>query len=132
MTKAGKDKGEISKNSSKTDAKQSIEFSQTVSEGSKVILNAQEFMKDIDTTNKSYSCKQTKGISVDDLRNETTHSFSFTAPYILDNKVNTSLSFELTSTDNSGKTSTHNANISRRSITWSIRSWSVSGFSRKD
>jgi NTE family protein len=111
MTKAGKDKGEISKNSSKTDAKQSIEFSQTVSEGSKVILNAQEFMKDIDTTNKSYSCKQTKGISVDDLRNETTHSFSFTAPYILDNKVNTSLSFELTSTDNSGKTSTHNANV---------------------
>ena len=110
MTIAGKDKDEISKNSNKTDAKQSLEFSQTVSEGSTVVLDVQDFMKDIDT-NKSYSCKQTKGISVADLRNETTHSFSFTAPYILDNKVNTSLSFELTAADNNGKTSTHNANV---------------------
>jgi predicted acylesterase/phospholipase RssA len=110
MTIAGKDRDEISKNSSKTDAKQSLEFSQTVSEGSTVVLDAQDFIKDIDT-NKSYSWKQTKGISVADLRNETTHRFSFTAPYILDNKVNTTLSFELTATDNSGKTSTHNANV---------------------
>jgi len=111
MTIARKDKGEISKNSNKTDAKKSLEFSQTVSEGSTVVLDVQDFIKDIDI-NKSYSCKQTKGISVADLHNETTHSFAFTAPYILDNEVNTSLSFELTATDNSGgKTSAHNANV---------------------
>ena len=59
----------------------------------KVVLNAYNVTNDIDETN-SYSCKQTRGIPVVDLRNENTYSFSFTTPYVKGNDVSTSLSFQ--------------------------------------
>jgi hypothetical protein len=79
--------------SNKVDANQYVDFSQTVSEGTKVVLNAYNVTNDIDENN-SYSCKQTRGIPVVDLRNENTYSFSFTAPYVKGNDVSTSLSFQ--------------------------------------
>jgi NTE family protein len=108
MTTEGKDKKEISKNSNK----RSSDFNYTVSEGSTVVLDAYEFISDKEiSTIKDYSWEQTSGIPVIEVGNENVHSFSFTAPYVKGNNVNTSLSFQLTTTNNSGKITTHNANV---------------------
>lgn len=112
MNTARKDNdGGISKNSSRIDANQYIDFIQTVSEGTKVVFDAYDVINDIDET-KSYSCKQTKGIPIADLRNENTHSFSFTAPYVNGDDVSIKLSFQLTTTNNeTDKISAPNVNI---------------------
>jgi hypothetical protein len=112
MTIAGKDEDEISKNSNKIGTKKSTDFNYTVSEGSIVVLDAHEFIndKEIDTI-KDYSWIQTGGVPAVDINNENTYSFSFTAPYIKGDDVNTTLSFQLTTTDNRGKATTHNANV---------------------
>lgn len=109
---SGKDKTAIPKNrNDSTDVKQSMDFNY-VSEGSKVILDAHDFIQDRDiNTIKSYSWKQPGGILVVDLHNANTQSVSFTAPYIKDNAVNISLNFELTTTDDSGNTTMHNTKV---------------------
>ena len=112
MTMSGKDKSAIPKNrNDSTDVKQSLDFNY-VSEGSKVILDAHDFIQDRDiNTIKSYSWKQPGGILVVDLHNANTQSVSFTAPYIKDNAVNISLNFELTTTDDNGITTMHNTKV---------------------
>ena len=110
-----KDKNEIAQNGNSQSAKQTINFNQTVSEGTKVILDTYNFIKDINDTNNSYSYswKQTEGIPVVfDNTIENTHSFSFTAPYLEGHDVNHTLRFKLTITDNnSGKTIIPNSNL---------------------
>jgi NTE family protein len=101
-------------------------FKCVVSEGSIVLLEARDLVKDIDTNSiKYYSWEQTAGIPIanDDVKDKS--SFSFTAPYVKDSHSNTTanntatppaysnLSFRLTITDNDGKTrgSPYNADI---------------------
>ena len=108
----------------------------------KVVFDAYDVINDIDES-KSYSCKQTKGIPIADLRNENTHSFSFTAPYVKGDDISNTLSFQLNTPNNdTDKTPAPNVNVVvkrvHRAIIFqggvslgSIRSWSISGLSRK-
>jgi hypothetical protein len=82
--------------------------------GSNVVLNVNDFLeaKDINI-NDSYSWKQTGGTPLSNNVRKENSTISFTAPYVKGNDLNTSLSFELTIKDNSGKTrdSSYNANV---------------------
>jgi predicted acylesterase/phospholipase RssA len=125
MTMDGKDSPKSPKGGRKTEDMHTT-FKRVVSEGSTVVLDVRDLVKDIDNINsiKYYSWKQTAGIhiDIDDVKNKP--NFSFIAPYVrdndLDNNATTSniatdantaipppydkLSFQLTITDNDGKT----------------------------
>jgi len=85
---------------------QQPDFNLVVSEGSTVVLQASDLIKNIDTDSIThYSWNQTDGISLhnDNLVKENS-SFSFTAPYVKGNDQYTRLGFELTIKDNSDNT----------------------------
>ena len=91
-------KTEISENSAETD--QQPPFTQIVSEGSVVVLDALDLIGDVDTGSiKSYSWKRKTDDSVTDSR-----VFSFTAPYVEGDRTNTTLGFELRIRDKDGIT----------------------------
>jgi len=98
-------KTEISKNSAETD--QQPPFTQIVSEGSVVVLDALDLIGDVDTGSiKSYSWKQKTDDSVTDSR-----VFSFTAPYVEGDRTNTTLGFELRIRDKDGRTKNSPYNV---------------------
>jgi patatin-like phospholipase len=112
----GKDRAEISKNSKKAEIKQQPAFKHVVSEGSLVVLDVRDLIKDGDTTNsiKDYSWKYPTDIHliIDDSVKDNS-IISFTAPFVKGSNPNTSLSIELTVTDKDGKTrnAPYNANV---------------------
>jgi hypothetical protein len=71
--------------------------------------------KDVNNTNSfSFSCTQTSGIPVENLRKENDRIFSFKAPYLRHSYgVNTNLHFKLTLIDNNNPNEkiTHNAKV---------------------
>ena len=91
----------------KEETDQNPVFNYVVSEGSQVLLDARDFVKDIGTINsiKHYLWKPSVGthLNIDDSIKNDNSILSFTAPYVKDNKLNTTLSFELTVTDKDGK-----------------------------
>jgi NTE family protein len=83
-------------------------------EGSIVVLNAHDFVKNIDKHSiGTYSWKQKNDNNplVENLTDENTQNLSFTAPYIEGNRVYNILNFELTTKDINGKKATHNAKV---------------------
>jgi NTE family protein len=106
----GKDKSAIPKNSKKVENQQPG-FKHIVSEGSIVVLDARDLIKDTNSI-KHYSWKQTAGIPVINDLVKDSPSFSFTAPYVKGNDINTRLTFELITKDADGKTGDpYNANV---------------------
>ena len=112
----GKDKGGIKGSSNKRNVRESIDFEYVVSEGSVVVLNARDLIKDVDTTKsiKNYSWTQTTGMHLgidDNIKNNPI--LSFPAPYVDGDNPNSTFGFELTITDKDGKTrdSPYNANV---------------------
>ena len=105
MSTAAEFKSKIPENIKKTDNQQQ-DFNLVVSEGSTVTLEAVTLIKNIDINSIiHYSWNQTDGIPIDkDNLVKDTSSFSFTAPYVKGNDINTRLGFELTVKDNSSKT----------------------------
>ena len=102
-------------------------------------MDARDFVKDIETANsvKNYLWKPpvSTHLNIDDSIKKDKSIISFTAPYVKDNEINTTLSFKLTIADKDEeeeeKNSPYNVNvvvkrvhssynISRRSCTWSI------------
>ncbi len=111
----GKERVGIAKNGKYTETNQKPPFKHVVSEGSVVVLEASDLVKDIDTNSiKNYAWKQTAGIPIINESAKDKSSFSFTAPYVKDNnadtiatnisQANTILSFHLTIKDDDGKT----------------------------
>jgi NTE family protein len=103
-----------------------LSFKRVVSEGSTVVLDVRDLVKDIDNVNsiKYYSWKQTAGphIAIDDVKDKS--NFTFIAPYVKDDEGNKNsatktsippayaeLSFQLTITDNVGKTKNSPYNV---------------------
>jgi hypothetical protein len=109
--------GHNSKITKKEETDQKAVFNYVVSEGSQVLLDARDFVKDIDTTNsiKNYSWKPAVDthLNIDDNIKNDKSIISFTAPYIKDNEINTILSFKLTIADKDGeeKNSPHNVDV---------------------
>lgn len=102
----GKNKDEIPKSDTKKDAIGSTGFNYIVSEGSTVVFDLHDFISDTDinTYGSTFqSCIQTDGVPTVDPHRENNQIFSFTAPYVEDNDINTKLTFELIVKDNSGK-----------------------------
>ena len=114
MTILGKDKGEIPRIGNRTAVKKSMDFKYAVSEGSNIVLNANDFLQaNHINTNNSYSWKQTEGTPIANYIPRENSTLSFTAPYVKGKGANTSLSFELTIKDNGGTTRDplYNANV---------------------
>lgn len=91
--------GHNSKITKKGETDQKPVFNYVVSEGSQVLLDAHDFVKEIDITNsiKNYSWKPPVGthLNIDDSIKNDKSIISFTAPYVKDNEINTTLSFKL-------------------------------------
>jgi len=106
-------KSKILENNKKTE-NQKPDFNLVVSEGSIVVMEAHDLIKNIDGISIThYLWNQTDRIPItnDNLVKDNS-SFSFTAPYVKGNEPYVRLGFELTIKDNSGKTSNHyNANV---------------------
>jgi hypothetical protein len=88
----------ISKDSDTIDVNESQKYSYVFSEGSLAILNAHDFLQNKENI-ESYSWKQVKtnGTVISNDDRITNHQFfSFTAPYVKGNQVNTKLYFQLT------------------------------------
>lgn len=103
VTMNGKDKTIIPGNRKKI--VQQPSFRCTVSEGSRVVLNAQDLMKVTDSKSvKHYSWKQigTDISVINDGLDSDSPSFSFTAPYVKNGELITRLTFELGTKDSSG------------------------------
>jgi len=93
---SGKDKAEIS-------GRKEV-FKYIISEGSTVVLDVRDLVKNIDTNSiKGYSWKQTAGIPIANDVVKDMPSLSFPAPYVRGSEFNTELTFELTVKDNDGK-----------------------------
>src|SRR5215469_14227563 len=112
----GKDKDAIQGSGNKRNAKESIDFEYVVPEGSVVVLNARDLIKDADITKsiKNYSWSQTAGTHLlidDNIKNDPI--LSFAAPYVEGDNPNSTFGFELTIIDKDGKTrdSPYNANV---------------------
>ena len=93
---------------------QQPDFNLVVSEGSMVVLEARDLLKNIDGNSiTQYSWNQTNDISLDnDNLVKENSSFSFTAPYVKGSDPYTRLGFELVIKNNSDKTRNHyNANV---------------------
>ena len=121
-----KDNDPVPKGGKKTE----YTFKRVVSEGSTILLDARDLVKDVDINSiKYYLWEQTdeNGIPVanDDGKDKDKSSFSFTASYVKDSEANTTttakntatqptytnLGVRLTITDNDGKDSPYNANV---------------------
>jgi len=89
-----------SKITKKEERDQKPVFNYVVSEGSQVLLDARDFVKDVATTNsiKNYSWKPPVGthLNIDYSIKNDNSILSFIAPYVKDNEINTTLSFKLT------------------------------------
>ena len=96
-----------SKISKKAETSQKPVSKYIVSEGSGVILDARDFVKDIGTTNsiKNYSWKPSidTHLNIDDSIKNDNSILSFTAPCFGGSEVNTTLGFELTITYKDGE-----------------------------
>src|SRR5207302_7382312 len=104
MTMDRKDYDEFPESGKKTEGRHSS-FKRIVSEGSTVVLDARDLVKDIDTNSiKYYSWRQIVGIPIANDNVKEMSSFSFAAPYVKSCDVNTLLTFELTVRDNDNKT----------------------------
>jgi NTE family protein len=104
MTMDRKDYDEFPESGKKTEGRHSS-FKRIVSEGSTVVLDARDLVKDIDTNSiKYYSWRQIAGIPIANDNVKEMSSFSFAAPYVKSSDVNTLLTFELTVRDNDNKT----------------------------
>lgn len=84
--------------------KQESDYKQIASEGSLVLLDARDIIEDIDTANsiKSSSWNQVSTghqVNTDDSNKANKSILSFTAPYVKDNELTTTLGFELIITD---------------------------------
>jgi len=89
-----------SKITKKEETNQKPFFNYVVSEGTQVLLDARDFVKDMGTTHsiKDYLWNPPVGthLNIDDsIKNDRT-ILLFTAPYVKDNDINTTLSFKLT------------------------------------
>jgi hypothetical protein len=99
----GKNKGEIPQ----SDIKKLDGFNYVVSEGSTVVFDLHDFIsdKDIHIPGITFrSCRQIDSIPTVDLYKENDQIFSFIAPYVKGENVNTKLCFELTVNDSNSKT----------------------------
>lgn len=112
----GKERTWISKNNNNAEENQQPVFEQVVSEGSTVVLNASDLITDVESTTntiKNYSWNPPKDILniIDNVKDNSI--FSFTAPYVKDNDLYTTLNFELTITEKDGKirNSPYKANV---------------------
>jgi hypothetical protein len=104
MTMDRKDYDEFPESGKKTEGRHSS-FKRIISEGSTVVLDARDLVKDIDTNSiKYYSWRQIAGIPITNDNVKEMSSFSFAAPYVKSSDVNTLLTFELTVRDNDNKT----------------------------
>jgi NTE family protein len=112
MTKKFKDKS--SGNSSKKDNEMTNAI-QTFAEGSTVVIDALDFIQDMDIdTIKSFSWKQkitNNSMIITDMIDERTRNLSFTAPYIEGNEINSILKFELETIDNKNMKVIHDASV---------------------
>jgi len=106
ITMSGKDRVEISKSSKKAETDQQPALKLIVSEGSTVVLDSRDLLKDVDSDSiKNYSWKQTTDARININGGIKDNSIlSFTAPYVTGGDVNTTISFELTIIDKDGKT----------------------------
>src|SRR5690242_9402522 len=81
-----------SKITKKEETDQKPVFNYVVSEGSQVLLDARDFVKDIGTTNsiKNYSWKPPVDthLNIDDSIKNDNSILSFTAPYVKNNEIN--------------------------------------------
>lgn len=105
---------EASGNDNENEDNHQILLERVFPEGSIVVLNAHDFIKNIDKHSiGSYSWKQENDNNplVENLTGENTQNLSFTAPYIEGNRVYSILNFELTTKDINGKKATHNAKV---------------------
>jgi hypothetical protein len=103
----GKHKGEIPKSDTKKDVNESTVFNYIASEGSTVVFDLHDFVSNTDINTYGFtfqSCIQIDGVSTVIPHRENNYIFSFTAPYVKGNDINTKLTFELIVKDNSGKT----------------------------
>ena len=98
-----KDRVKNPKSSKKTETNEVVGSNYIVSEGLPVTLDARDLIGEIDRNSiKYYLWKQTAGTEVNTNDVKDHSSFSFTAPYIQGNNVNTRLTFELIVKDNNG------------------------------
>ena len=103
---------DIPKKSEIADITESVDFNDIVSEGTTVVLDAQDLIKNTDSDSiKKYSWKQTGGTTTTKLSDDKSRRFSFVAPYIKGNTITTELSFELTADNTNGKPATYTANV---------------------
>ncbi len=88
---------------------------QTFAEGSTVVIDALDFIQDMDIdTIKSFSWKQkitNNSMIITDMIDERTRNLSFTAPYIEGNEINSILKFELETIDNKNTKVIHDASV---------------------
>jgi hypothetical protein len=95
------DRGIIGSDNKKDPSMSSLKY--TVSEGSNVVLDANDFLPTNDPDiNNLYTWKQIGGDPVSH-DGHILSTLSFTAPYVKGNHASTRLSFELTIKDNKGK-----------------------------
>jgi hypothetical protein len=91
MTMAGSNIRESPKNGRRIENNHPS-FKRVVSEGSTVVLDVRDLVRDIDNINSIKHClwKQTAGIpiAIDDVKDKS--SFSFTAPYVTDDDFDNS------------------------------------------
>jgi NTE family protein len=103
MTVAGKNKSEIPQSDIEIDKKNPTCFNFVVSEGSTVVFDLADFIKDkeINIDNIGFqSYRQIDSRTPVEIHKENDKFLWFTAPYVGGNEINTKLNFELTIADN--------------------------------